>query len=104
MHAVKLSQDIIKDFSIIIAEVEEHRRQLLKTIELTDLAQSRLNGIELINYLSQCFERDIKPKFSVESVERFRIEILDCLRKINTWSDDVKVVQEKELRKQFDHL
>ncbi|MGF1790958.1 hypothetical protein L4D21_10140 [Photobacterium profundum] len=104
MHAVKLSQDIIKDFTLIIAEVEEHRRQLLKTIELRDPNQSRLNGIALINYLSLCFERDIKPKFSIESVERFRTEILDCLRKINDWSDDVKIVQEKELRNQFNHL
>lgn len=103
MIAAKLSGEIIGDFNEIIEEIVEQRRSLIASLN-REIESAKRAGDNFFEFMEKRFVPDMSVRFSQDSVERYRNEILDLLDAIRGKPDDVKARIEKELRIQYPHL
>ncbi|KJS30315.1 MAG: hypothetical protein VR64_16555 [Desulfatitalea sp. BRH_c12] len=103
MIAAKLSGEIISDFNEIIEEIVEQRRALIASVNREILAAKQA-GDNFFEFMEKRFIPDMCVRFSRDSVERYRNEILDLLDAIRGQTDDTKAAIEKELRNFYPHL
>jgi hypothetical protein len=103
MIAAKLSGEIIGDFNEIIEEIVEQRRALIASVN-REIAAAKQAGDNFFEFMEKRFIPDMCVRFSRDSVERYRNEILDLLDTIRRQSDDVKAAIEAELRNYHPHL
>lgn len=103
MIAAKLSGEIIGDFNEIIEEIVEQRRSLIASVN-REIESAKRAGDNFFEFMEKRFVPDMSVRFSQDSVERYRNEILDLLDAIRGKPDDVKALIEKELRIHYPHL
>ena len=103
MIAAKLSGEIIGDFNEIIEEIVEQRRALIASVN-REIQAAKQAGDNFFEFMEKRFVPDMSVRFSRDSVERYRNEILDLLDAIRSKSDDTKAAIEKELRIYYPHL
>lgn len=103
MIAAKLSGEIIGDFNEIIEEIVEQRRALIASVN-REIEAAKQAGDNFFEFMEKRFIPDMCVRFSRDSVERYRNEILDLLDTIRRQSDPTKVAIEKELRSYYPHL
>lgn len=97
LDAHEHSERIISDFTDIIAELEERKRELMREVESQQLVQQASD--QFFEFMEKRFQPDVAIRLSADSVEKHRDRIqnsIDCIRRKPTaWKKNV----EEELRR-----
>ncbi|MDH5425796.1 MAG: flagellar protein FliT [Gammaproteobacteria bacterium] len=102
LDAYEASARIISDFSDVIAELDERKRQLVKEIEAQQLIQQASD--EFFDFMEQRFMPDLAIRMSTDSVEKHRDEIQQLIAKARRKQTEFKANAEGELRKMAPEL
>ncbi len=97
LDAYEYSERIVSDFSDVIAELDEKKRQLVKEVEAQQVVQRATD--EFFDFMEKRFMPDLAVRLSADSVERYRDEIKTLIGKAKRKNNKFKVKVEKELRK-----
>jgi len=97
LDAYEFSERIVSDFSDVIAELDEKKRQLVKEVEAQQVVQRATD--EFFDFMEKRFIPDLAVRLSADSVERYRDEIKTLINKAKRKDKSFKVKVEKELRK-----
>lgn len=102
LDAYEASARIISDFSDVIAELDERKRQLVKDVEAQQLIQQASDGF--FEFMEQRFMPDLAIRLSADSVEKHREEIQQLIHKAKRKQKDFKAQAEGALRKMAPEL
>ncbi|CAH0990648.1 hypothetical protein SIN8267_00742 [Sinobacterium norvegicum] len=96
LDALQYSERIISDFTDIIAELDDRKRQLVRDVE----AQSMLDSAagEFFDFMESRFQPDIAVRLSADNVEKYREEIAGLIESIKQRDNSFKAAAEKRLR------
>ncbi|MCP4746823.1 MAG: hypothetical protein GY874_11895 [Desulfobacteraceae bacterium] len=103
MIAAKLSGEIICDFNEIIEEIVEQRRELIASAD-QEARIAKQAGENFFEFLEKRIAPDISVRFSQDSAERYKSEIIDLLDIIRGQPDSVKAKIEARLRLHYPNL
>jgi len=112
LDAYEYSERIISDFTDVISDLEERKRQLVREVEARQLIQHATD--EFFDFMDKVFKPDLEVRLSADSVEKYRDQIADIIRKIRTKrkygkgneasaARDWRAVMETDLRKLLPH-
>ena len=96
LDACEYSERIIADFSDIIVELEQRRNQLVE--QVNNDAEADVAADSFFDFLERRFEPDLAVRLSADSVERYRDEILQLLRKFRDAKKSTRLSVERDLR------
>ncbi|OUS23737.1 flagellar protein FliT [Gammaproteobacteria bacterium 45_16_T64] len=99
LDAYEYSERIISDFTDVIAELDERKRQLVKEVEAHVLVQKASD--DFFDFMEKRFQPDIAVRLSADSVEKHRDEISDTIVKIRRKRKQFKADAERKLRQVF---
>ena len=102
LDAYEASARIISDFSDVISELDERKRQLVKEVETQQVIQQASD--EFFDFMEQRFMPDLAIRMSTDSVEKHREEIQKLTSKARRKKNDFKINAETELRKMAPEL
>jgi hypothetical protein len=97
LDAFEYSERIITDFTDIISELEERKRELVREVEAQQLAQQATD--QFFEFMEKRFQPDISVRLSADSVEKHRDEISKVIAKIRRKKKDFLAAAEKKLRR-----
>ena len=108
LDAYEYSERIISDFTDVISELEERKRQLVREVEARQLVQQASD--EFFDFMDKVFKPDLEVRLSADSVEKYRDQIADIIKGIRrkrkygqgdpeTAARDWRAVMEIRLRK-----
>ena len=108
LDAYEYSERIISDFTDVISELEERKRQLVREVESRQLIQQASD--EFFDFMETVFKPDLEVRLSADSVEKYRDQISEIISKIRrkrkygqgdaeTAAKDWRAVMEIRLRK-----
>jgi hypothetical protein len=97
LDAYEYSERIVSDFSDVIAELEERKRELIRDVEAQQLVQRASE--EFFDFMEKRFMPDLAVRFSEDSVVKYRDELDGLLRSARRQRKEVKVKVERELRR-----
>lgn len=97
LDAYEYSERIVSDFSDVIAELDERRRQLVKEVESQQVVQRASD--EFFDFMEKRFMPDVAIRLSADSVEKYRDEISDLIERIKRKRKEFKAQAERELRR-----
>lgn len=97
LDAYEYSERIVSDFSDVIAELDERRRQLVKEVESQQVVQRASD--EFFDFMEKRFMPDVAIRLSADSVEKYRDEISDLIDRVKRKRKDFKAQAERELRR-----
>ncbi len=80
LDAYEYSERIISDFTDVIAELEERKRQLVREVESRQLIQQASD--EFFDFMETVFKPDLEVRLSADSVEKYRDQISDIVTRI----------------------
>lgn len=73
LDAYEYSERIISDFTDVISELEERKRQLVREVEARQLVQHATD--EFFDFMDKVFKPDLEVRLSADSVEKYRDQI-----------------------------
>ena len=97
LDAYEYSERIITDFTDVISELEERKRELVREVEAQQLAQQATD--HFFDFMEKRFKPDIAVRLSADSVEKHREDINKTIRKIKRKKKEEKADAERSLRK-----
>ena len=97
LDAFEYSERIISDFSDVISELDDRKRQLVKEVEAQQLVQRASD--EFFDFMEKRFMPDLAIRLSADSVEKYRDEIQTLLKSARRKRKEFKADVERELRK-----
>ncbi|MCB1772018.1 MAG: flagellar protein FliT [Gammaproteobacteria bacterium] len=97
LDAYEYSERIVADFSDVIAELDERRRQLVREIESQQVVQRASD--EFFDFMEKRFMPDIAIRLSADSVEKYRDEIGELIERVKRKRKEFKAQAERELRR-----
>ncbi len=97
LDAYEYSERIISDFSDVIAELDERKRQLVQEVEAQQIVQRASD--EFFDFMEKRFMPDLAIRLSADSVEKYRDEIQRLIKRARRRKRDFKANAERELRK-----
>lgn len=97
LDAYEYSERIISDFSDVIAELEERKRALIQEVEAQQLVQKASE--EFFEFMEKRFVPDLAIRLSVDSVEKYRDDIVHTIGVARRKRKDFKAIVERNLRK-----
>lgn len=97
LDAFEHSERIIADFSDVIAELDDRKRQLVREVEAQQVVQRASD--EFFDFMEKRFMPDLAIRLSADSVEKYRDEIGELVAKARRKRADFKAAAERELRK-----
>ncbi len=80
LDAYGYSERIISDFTDVISELEERKRQLVQEVESRELIQQASD--QFFDFMERNFKPDLEIRFSADSVEKYRKDISDVIKNI----------------------
>ena len=80
LDAYEYSERIITDFTDVISELEERKRELVREVEAQQLAQQATD--HFFDFMEKRFKPDIAVRLSADSVEKHREDINKTIGKI----------------------
>lgn len=80
LDAYEYSERIISDFTDVIAELEERKRQLVRDVEARQLVQQASD--EFFDFMEKVFKPDLEVRLSADSVEKYRDQIAHIISRI----------------------
>ena len=102
LDAYDYSERIVTDFTDVIAELEDKKRELVKEMESQQLVQQAAE--QFFDFMEKRFQPDIQVRLSADSVEKHRDRIDKRIRSIRRKSKDFKRDAEAELRRSVPDL
>jgi len=96
LDAYEFSERIIADFTDVIAELEERKRELVRDVEARQLVQHASD--QFFQFMEQRFQPDVAIRLSADSVEKHREQIHAVIDRIRRKPRDWKARAERELR------
>ncbi len=96
LDAYEYSERIIADFTDVIAELEERKRELVKEVEAQVLVQQASE--HFFDFMEKRFQPDLSIRLSADSVEKHRDQISQVIARIRRKRKDFKAQAEKRLR------
>ncbi|NRB39860.1 MAG: flagellar protein FliT [Pseudomonadales bacterium] len=97
LDAFEYSESIITDFTDVISELEERKRELVKEVESQQLVQDATD--QFFDYMEKRFQPDIQVRLSADSVEKHREDISNVITKIRNKDKEFKAAAERECRR-----
>ena len=97
LDAYEHSERIIADFTDIIAELEERKRELVREVEAQQLVQQASD--QFFDFMEKRFQPDVAIRLSADSVEKHRERIQHTINKIRRKQNKWKAHAERELRR-----
>ncbi len=97
LDAYEYSERIVADFSDVIAELDERRRQLVREVEAQQVVQRASD--EFFDFMEKRFMPDLAIRLSADSVEKYRDEISTLIEAVRRKKNDFKVQAERDLRR-----
>jgi len=97
LDAYEYSERIITDFTDVIAELDERKRELVREVESQQLAQQAAE--HFFDFMEKRFQPDIAVRLSADSVEKHRADISRVVARIRRKSKDFKRNLEVNLRR-----
>jgi hypothetical protein len=97
LDAFEYSERIIADFSDVIAELDERKRQLVKEVEAQQVIQRASD--EFFDFMEKRFMPDLAVRLSADSVEKYRDQIAELVAKCRRKRKEFKTDAERELRR-----
>ncbi len=97
LDAYEYSECIITDFTDVIAELDERKRELIREVESQQLVQQAAE--QFFEFMEKRFQPDIAVRLSADSVEKHREDISRVVAKIRRKSKDFKQELERSLRR-----
>ena len=97
LDAHEHSERIISDFTDIIAELEERKRELVREVESQQLVQ--LASDQFFEFMEKRFQPDVAIRMSADSVEKHRDLIQNTIEQIKNKPRNWKTNAEKDLRR-----
>jgi len=97
LDAYEYSERIVADFSDVIAELDERRRQLVKEVESQQVVQRASD--EFFEFMEKRFMPDVAIRLSADSVEKYRDEISELIERVKRKRKDFKAQAERDLRR-----
>lgn len=97
LDAHEHSERIIADFTDIIAELEERKRELVREVEAQQLIQQASD--QFFDFMERRFQPDVAIRISADSVEKHRDRIQDTIDRIRRKPKDWKRTVEEGLRR-----
>jgi Xaa-Pro aminopeptidase len=97
LDAYEYSERIVSDFSDVIAELEDRKRQLVREVEAQQLVHRASD--EFFEFMEKRFMQDLALRFSEDSVVKYREELDDLLRRARAQRRETKTAAENELRR-----
>ncbi len=102
LDAFEYSERIITDFTDVIAELEERKRELVREVEAQQLVQQATD--QFFDFMEKRFQPDISVRLSADSVEKHRDDINKVIAKIRRKKKEFKREAEMRLRKTIPDL
>lgn len=96
LDAFDYSERIISDFSDIIAELEDKKRELVREVEAQQLVHQATD--QFFDYMEKRFQPDISVRLSADSVEKHRDDIARVIKGIRRKPKEFKAKAEQQLR------
>ncbi len=96
LDAYEYSAQIIADFSDVIAELEERKRELVREVEAQVLVQQASE--HFFDFMEKRFQPDLSIRLSADSVEKYRDQIAQSIAKIRRKHKKFKQQAEIRLR------
>lgn len=96
LDAFEYSERIIADFTDVIAELEERKRELVREVESQVLVQQATD--QFFDFMEKRFQPDLSVRLSADSVEKHRDNIARTLSKIQRKERSFKAGVERDLR------
>ena len=96
LDAFEYSERIIADFTDVIAELEERKRELVRDVESQQLVQQATD--QFFDFMEKRFQPDLSVRLSADSVEKHRDQISKVIAKIRRKEKTVKRDIELKLR------
>ncbi len=97
LDAYEFSERIVSDFSDIITELDERKRQLVRDVEAQQVIQRAAD--EFFEFMEKRFMPDLAIRLSADSVEKYRDEINQLIAKARRKQRAFKAEAERELRR-----
>ncbi len=97
LDAYEYSERIVADFSDLIAELDERRRQLVREVESQQVVQRASD--EFFDFMEKRFMPDVAVRLSADSVERYRDEIGELIERVKHKRKAFKATAERDLRR-----
>jgi hypothetical protein len=97
LDAYEYSERIVTDFTDVIDELEERKRQIVRDVETSDLLRQTTDTF--FEFMEKRFMPDIAIRLSADSVEKHRDEIQSLIQLVKDKDDIFKAAKERELRK-----
>ncbi|MDX1695537.1 MAG: DUF5716 family protein [Ketobacteraceae bacterium] len=102
LDAYEYSERIISDFTDVIAELEERKRELVRQVEAQLLVQQATD--QFFEFMEKRFQPDVSVRLSADSVEKHRDAIHDVIARIRRKRKDFKRAAELGLRQMVPEL
>ena len=102
LDAYEYSERIISDFTDVIAELEERKRDLVREMEDQMLVQRASE--EFFDFMEKRFQPDLAVRLSADNVEKHRDRISELLEKIKDKDKKFKAEAEARLREVLPEL
>lgn len=96
LDAYEYSERIISDFSDVIAELEERKRELVRQVETQLLVQQATD--HFFEFMEKRFQPDVSVRLSADSVEKHRDAIQSSIDRIRRKRREFKRESELKLR------
>jgi hypothetical protein len=97
LDAYEYSERIVSDFSDVIAELEDRKRQLVREVGAQQLVHRASD--EFFEFMEKRFMPDLALRFSEDSVVKYREELDELLGRAKAQRRETKAAVEKELRR-----
>ncbi|MDO6747090.1 Wadjet anti-phage system protein JetA family protein [Gilvimarinus sp. 1_MG-2023] len=102
LDAFEYSERIVTDFTDVISELEERKRELVREVESQQLVQQATD--QFFEFMEKRFQPDVAVRLSADSVEKHRDQIGKAIAKIRRKPKEYKAEVERQLRRQIPEL
>lgn len=102
LDAYEYSERIVTDFTDVISELEERKRELVREVESQQLVQQATD--QFFEFMEKRFQPDVAVRLSADSVEKHRDQISKAIGKIRRKPKEYKAEVERQLRRQIPEL
>lgn len=96
LDAYEYSERIISDFTDVISELEERKRDLVREMDSTILVQRASE--EFFDFMEKRFQPDLSVRLSADNVEKHRDRISELLEQVRSKNKAFKAKTEGSLR------
>jgi hypothetical protein len=102
LDAFEYSERIVTDFTDVISELEERKRQLVQEVESQQLVQQATD--QFFEFMEKRFQPDVSVRLSADSVEKHRDQINKAVSRIRRQKKEFKQQIELQLRRLIPEL